>query len=443
MHLSARRATFLTTACCAGMAAIGAPGRARAADPAAPGIQLAQAAPAPAPAAPTAPAPAAAAPAPPAGWFSSIKFSAQAEGGIVVNPQRPSDGLNFGQLFTDKANQFQLNQLLLGVQRPTDPKATGYDVGFQFQFLYGSDARYTHFLGELNHVTADRNQIDIVTADLAIHLPWLSPGGIDVKAGQYPTPIGYETIDPSTNPFYSHSYIFNFGIPLKHTGVMATWHVNDTVDLWAGVDSGVNTSLGDGDNNGAAAGLFGFGLNNLLGGKLTILALSHIGPENPSLTVPNADSHMRYENDIVTTYKVSDKLSLANEVNYIRDDFFHADGYGFAQYLAYTLNDTMTFNARGEVFRDNKGFFVGAFPGNLDYVNSERGYPATVIVAPATTYGEITLGITFKPPLPAPVANFMIRPEVRYDSSLNGTHPFNGGRDVGAFTIASDVILGF
>ena len=53
------------------------------------------------------------------------------------------------------------------------------------------------------------------------HLPWITDGGIDLKVGQYPTPLGYETIDPSTNPFYSHSYIFQFGLPFKHTGALA------------------------------------------------------------------------------------------------------------------------------------------------------------------------------------------------------------------------------
>jgi hypothetical protein len=45
--------------------------------------------------------------------------------------------------------------------------------------------------------------------------------------------------------------------------------------------------------------------------------------------------------------------------------------------------------------------------------------------------------------VPAPIANLMIRPEVRYDTSLNGTRPFNNDTHTGAFTIASDVILGF
>ena len=74
------------------------------------------------------------------------------ESGIIANPIRPGDGLNLGQLFTDHANQVQLNQLLLTANKPLDPKNTDYQWGFKVQFMYGSDARYTQFLGELNRV---------------------------------------------------------------------------------------------------------------------------------------------------------------------------------------------------------------------------------------------------------------------------------------------------
>jgi hypothetical protein len=407
----------------------------------------------PAASAPAAPAPeASSTPAPtgflnsmsfaPSGWASTISLGAQLEGGFVLNTNHPSDGLNFGQLFTDKANQFQLNQILLTLQRPTDPKATGYDVGFKFQFLYGSDARYTHYLGEFNHAIDSRYQISINEADLSIHLPWLTSGGVDLKVGQYPTPIGYEVIDPSGNPFYSHSYIFNFGIPLVHTGGYFVTHVNPMIDIYLGGDSGVNTTFGGGDNNGSGALLTGFNLT-LLGGNLTILALSHMGPENPTLAVPQAAGFWRFENDAVITYKASDKLTLTTELNYIRDDFFRADGYGAAQYASYALTDTLTLNGRAEIWRDNKGFYVGAFPGNLDFVNASLGLPATAITAPPTTYSEFTAGVTWKPAVGSPLGSFAIRPEVRYDHSLNGTKPFNSGRDAGALTFAADAIVGF
>src|SRR5208282_1682618 len=120
--------------------------------------------------------------------------------------------------------------------------------GFRIEAMYGTDARYTHFLGEADTIIKERTQFDVVEASLSAHLPYVTDGGVDVKVGQYPTPVGFEVIEPSGNPFYSHSYIFNFGIPLKHTGGYATLHVNETLDIYAGGDTGVNTSVGNGDN---------------------------------------------------------------------------------------------------------------------------------------------------------------------------------------------------
>src|SRR5690348_6480104 len=72
--------------------------------------------------APTATPLAAPQPQPPGLWIDGIHLSAQLQAGIIGNPSRPADGLNFGQLFTDHANQVQLNQLLLTANKPLDPK---------------------------------------------------------------------------------------------------------------------------------------------------------------------------------------------------------------------------------------------------------------------------------------------------------------------------------
>jgi hypothetical protein len=391
---------------------------------------------APAPEAPAAAAAAAADAGPPpfAVW-------AQLEAGITANPDQPHDGINYGHLFTDKTNQLVLNQLLVTAEQPLDPKATDYAFGFRVQGMFGTDARYTHFLDELDLNIKDRDQADIVEAWVTAHTPWLFDGGIDIKVGQFVTYLGEETIDPSGNFFYSKSYIFNFGIPLKHTGFMTISHVNDTLDVYLGGDTGVNTSLGanSGDNNSGFAFQGGIGLNNLLDGKLTVLALTHIGPENPG---DNRD--LRYLNDIVLTYKYSDALTLVTELNYIRDDGFHAIGYGVAEYGKYQVSDQLAVVGRAEIWRDNNNFFVAGFPGNTDFVNLERGFPLTkpLVTAPGpTTYSEFTLGLNITPTLPSPVQNFMIRPEIRYDRSLNGTDAYNDGTQTGQFTFGLDFVL--
>lgn len=117
-------------------------------------------------------------------------FVAQIKADFTGNPAGPSDGLNFGQLFTDHASQVQLNQILLTANKPLDLKNPDYQWGFKLQLTYGSDARYTQFLGELNRVDPTaRYQLDIVEANALAHLPWLTEGAIDLKSGRYPTPL--------------------------------------------------------------------------------------------------------------------------------------------------------------------------------------------------------------------------------------------------------------
>jgi hypothetical protein len=380
----------------------------------------------------------------PANWSDTLKFSGHIEAGITGNPDDPSNGINFGHLFTDRANRPVLNQILLTGERALDPKAAGYDFGFRLQGMYGSDARYTHSVNLFDRVTNNRNQFDIVEANGLAHLPLLTEGGIDFKVGIFPSPMSAEVIDAAGNALYSHSYIFNFGVPFKHTGALATIHLTPMIDLYAGVDTGVDAWLGrKGDNNSTGAGQGGVGLN-LMDGKLTVLALTHIGPENPrGIPGVRANSDLRYLNDIVTTWKASDALTLTTDLNYIRDDGLHAIGYGAAQYAVYTLSDSISLVGRGEVWRDNNGAFVAAFPGSQDFVNAERGLPATAISGGRTTYGALTLGINYKPEVPKAIEGFVIRPEIRYDGSLNGTKPFDAGKSDHQVTIGADFILPF
>jgi len=401
-----------------------------------------------APAAPAAPAPAAApaAPAAPTSWLGGIKYTGHIEVGATMNPQDPSNGVNFGHLFTDKANQLVLNQFALTAERDPDPKTKTVDFGFKLQGMYGLDSQFTHFLGETMQPRTNRNGFDIVEANVTAHVNVLTPGGIDVKAGQFSTPLGNEVIDPTGNFFYSKSYIFNFGIPLKHTGILVTTHVNSLLDIYTGYTTGVNTSVGSGGgyNDGQFHFLGGIGLNFK---NVTVLALTHIGPENPAGSLPagvNIHSQMRYLNDIVITWKVNDKLTSTTELNYIRDDGFNATGGGVAEYLAYPLSSIVTAGLRGEVWRDNNGFYVAGFPGNKDYYNLEQGRPNTAYGAGPVTYGAITAGLNIKPShLPKYIDGINIRPEIRYDGVLAGGPAFGDGFNLSKrqWTLGLDIVV--
>ena len=374
----------------------------------------------------------------PAAWSDTVKLSGWVEAGGTFNAEQKSPMVNFGHLFTDKTDRILLNQVGVTLERPIDNKSATTDFGFKLQGMYGSDARYTHFLN-LWDKSKDTNQFDLVEANVQAHLPIFTPGGMDVKVGSFVTLEGWEVIPAAGNNFYSKSYVFNFGIPLKHTGLMTITHVNPKFDLYLGVTAGVNTLPFDKDNNDSAAFHGGFGLNL---DKVTILATTSIGPENPNGTAgirPNHD--LRYLNDVVVIWKVNDKLTAITDANYIKDDAFKVSGGGLAQYLTYTVNDAWSVTGRAEVWRDGSGFFVCGFPRNDDFARLQKGQTNASFCGGSTTYGEVTFGATYKPPIEGPFKGTMLRPELRIDHSLNGTSPYAGGTKKSQVTFGMDLVI--
>ena len=200
---------------------------------------------------------------------------------------------------------------------------------------------------------------------------------------------------------------------------------------------------------------------------MTVWATTHIGPEDPFFVgglvpsgagqVPAAypgcgggtcgNSVLRYANDLVVTWKATDKLTLTLEGNYTRDDGFQDETYGAVGYASYqTPLDWLKINGRAEVLRDDTGAIVAAFPGVFDFAAAEHGYINTAIFAPATTYFEVTGGLNITPTIPSSLPylkGVIFRPEVRYDTSLNGTTPYDVGTKRDQVTVGGDIILKF
>ncbi|HEX9628963.1 MAG TPA: porin [Pyrinomonadaceae bacterium] len=368
-----------------------------------------------------------------------FKISGWIDGGITLNPDRPQSNQNFGRLFDDRTNEPLLNQVVINFERALAPQPGEFDWGFKLQFMYGSDARFIHSVGLFSDTASTSIlQPDLVETYLNLHFPVITDGGLDLKLGKFVTLEGAETIDPRTNFFYSHTYIFNFGIPFNHTGALATFHATKWLDLYSGITRGVNTSLDDNNDNVSFQG--GVGLN-LLDGKLTVLATTSIGPETP-----NNNHDQRYLNDITVTAKITDKFTSITDLNYARDEVIDAQAYGIAQYFTYAINSWLTAGIRGEIFRDDKGFYVVSFANTHDPMRALEGEPTIdprTVGGGKTTYGAVTLGVNIKPPVPKPAASLVIRPELRFDRALNGTRPFNDSSDRNQFTASIDVIITF
>ncbi len=371
---------------------------------------------------------------------SRIQLSGWVEGGITLNPASPSSHENFGNYVNDRANEPILNQFVLQAERPLDPAAQGFDWGFKAQGLFGTDGRYYHNTGEFDRTMHEGYQFALTEVYLNLHLPVLTEGGLDVKLGQFPTIEGIEGVPAVVNTFYSHSYIYHYGVPAYNLGGMGVLHVNKTLDLYAGVNRGLGAGVTD--NNSTAAFEGGIGLN-LLEDKLTIIAATNIGPQ-----IPDNNHDMRFINDIAVTWKATDKLTFMTDINY-DEDTNNTVGrcYGISQYATYAFNNWLSLGARAEVFRDEKGGYVFQPGSSTDFTHIMRGETdkldsATSFVGPAT-YSEYTVGMNIRPPAFGWLKGIIIRPEVRYDRALNGTKAYDDGTKEDQWTIACDVIFAF
>ncbi len=94
-------------------------------------------------------------------------------------------------------------------------------------------------------------------------------------------------------------------------------------------------------------------------------AAPNIAPGLPGGFNSEANSALVYENDLVVTWTATDKITITGEGNYTRNDLgAGSETYGAVGYISYqTQWDWLKINGRAEVFRDNNGGYVNAFPG--------------------------------------------------------------------------------
>lgn len=348
---------------------------------------------------------------------AGITLGGWVDGGYTVTTNGDSPNVPIaGRVFDYKNNRVLFNQADIAIDRTIDygKAATNHtiDIGGHAEIAYGADMGLIHSsglwdspgipagvgTGKYRSRVSPENQFDLVQAYADVALPIGS--GLRIRAGKFVTLLGYEVINPSGNPFYSHSYEFGFAIPFTQTGIMGEYKLSDDWLLDAGITRGWNQSLKDNNGDPDFLGALTWtpqGSDFLKKWKV-IVNLS----EGPQATHDNSDWWTVVDAQAIFT--ATDKLTLAADLDY--GDAPHALGvgnsaewYAIAGYAALTLNDNLTFNARGEYYGDSKSFTIGTAGGQ------ENLY-------------EITLNLAIKPfPADAVGQNLVIRPEVRYDYS--------------------------
>ncbi len=346
-----------------------------------------------------------------------------AEASYTYSASSPPGNTITGRTFDFEHEDITLNQVDLAIEKTIDlgkvASSKTFDYGFNIETIYGGDARVIHangldFYGPGSFQQYPDEQIDVVQAYVDFGLP--VGNGLRIRAGKFVTLLGQETINPTANALYSHSYLFGFAIPFTHTGVLATYNVNDKLTVDAGITRGWNQALRD--NNGDAIDFLGR-ITYKIDDKTSVLASATVGPE-----AAGDAGNWWYVGDLIVTYAASDQLTFALNGDY--GFYTHGSGgdaaqwYGLAAYAGYKINDMFTINARGEAYDDNDGFTLTGTP-NVVY--------------------EATLGVAIHPLTDDIGKNLLIRPEVRYDYAQNAF--FDGGTDNGQFTAAVDVIFTF
>lgn len=375
------------------------------------------------------------------GWGGSwleqydLKLTGYVELGYTFNFDRPLQGnMGPGRQFDDKSDDPKFDQLSLELMRKAATSRDRFDTGFDVQVIYGADARYTQangtnfygsgyagirgftFLpfqnGQSSPVIDEirfpgqefpENQIDILQANVSFNLP--VGNGLMVKAGKFVTPWGVESIDPTKNLLYSHSFIFALSTPKTLTGATAAYQIDDQWGVMGGIVVGWDQSLEDNNDMPSFIAQGTYKMSD----EWSFVLSGIVGPEKN-----DNRSDYRWLLDLTAKWNVQSDLTFAAEgvigfepgASFNRGRIFtqtpqltftgdDATWYGAALYAEYKWDEQgmLTLVGRAEWFSDGDGeWLIGSEVYSLSGGLIYRPFPTDEI-------GK----------------NLMIRPEIRWD----------------------------
>lgn len=284
--------------------------------------------------------------------------------------------------FNTHPNRFNLHQSWLFIGRAADG-SNGADLGFRTDLVYGVDAQNTQAFGNNPGRYDYQNGWDHGIYGWA--LPQLygevAIGDLNVKAGHFFTPAGYEVVPAPGNFFFSHAFTHNYTEPFTHTGVLGTYQATEVITVYAGWTLGWDTGF-DRRNDGSNF-LGGFGLTLMDG--LTFAYITEVG--NLGWVGDG------YGHSIVATAQVTEKVLYVLSSDILKSNDYNLLGTGpdfnsssVVNYLFYELDDCWSLGGRLEWWKPD-----------------------------GVSIYEMTGGINYKPH-----ANWWIRPEIRYNWSPAG-----------------------
>lgn len=365
---------------------------------------------------------------------AGLKVGGWLNAGVTYNANNPSNNFNGPVTFGDRQAELQLNQVNLFVQRAVATEGDSWDFGGRFDFMFGSDAIFTQAYGvpafdvntlqprnrgtwDLNFLGSNNNRfydIALPQAYLEAYVP--IGNGLNVKAGHFYTPIGYETVPAPDNFFYTHAYTMQYGEPFTHTGIMGNYAIDKNWSVMGGVVTGSATGGWDGGWDrqlGNWSGLMGATWTSTDKNTSFNASGTYGGTSEQS-----SDAWAMYS--LVLKHNITDKfhMMLQHDHGYADQVLIgtpvDAEWYGINTHWTYDVLDNLAAGLRFEWFQDQNGFRVCA-PGRVaaatDNLGSSHAASGNFLASCTSgSYYEVTAGINWKP-----VKWLNIRPNVRYD----------------------------
>jgi hypothetical protein len=327
---------------------------------------------------------------------------------------------NIAPVMNRFGDEFLARDIGLWITKPLDPKCWSW--GFNSIFIAGADASFlTPTAGGWKN-TNPRFGGDWTDLNVTAHLPILTEGGVDVKAGRQTTILGPMGALPWQRYFDSSDYAWFNMEEGRYTGVSAIWHINKRLDWYNGIEFGWGTFF---DEIGPAPQYItniSYWLDEAAKNtKVWTTVLT--GPTGKFSTgnttvveVGIQHNWNKYIYQIVDTQIVYSKAPIFT----VKTPGYQERAYDVYTYLGAHLTCALDLNTRFEWYDDVDG---GGYPGGFGI--------------PHTNYFETTIGFDYHPK-----KWLQFRPEVRYDHADNPAfgHLENQKNQL---SVAADVLLKF
>lgn len=337
-----------------------------------------------------------------------------------------------------KADGFNLNVVQVRIESPLDENE--WAAGYRVDLWAGPDANSLNTASLFgNGYLSDNSDFAIRQAYVALRAP--VGNGLDFKVGVFDTIIGYESVEGPVNPNYTRSYGQTIE-PTTHTGLLASYRLNEVFSVSAGVANTVGPNIND-----RAFAPVAYDNQHAESYKAYMGSVALTAPETMGFLAGStlyAGIVNGFQGDMaetLTSYYVGAtvatpvtglRLGAAADMLDVRDA--GGETWSLAGYATYAATEKLSFHLRGEYLKDRgEQKYFTSYDSGTGYWYATS--PDKVLALTATAQYDLW-------------KNVISRLELRWDHDLTGNGMYGGtsegnGDMKNAWMLAGNIIYRF